>query len=288
MGLYGQYGVVVRAFSVGAALSFAACAGPSAVKTVDFENPAYAIGDAYNKAAQSADWDVTHSGTRMDSDHAIISEDYAASGARSLRIIYPKNQQSVKQASWHIPGKPAYTLRYKVRFADDFEFNGQAGASSGKNGGKLPGLAARPVDDKGICTGGQSCDFGRGFSARLMWRTDGAGLLYLYDLTKSRTGETWGENFEFAGGAKFTPGVWHSIRQDIILNTPGQANGSVTVWLDGRRVVRVDGREIIGGDEHIDTVLFSTFFGGNMPHWYPAVDQTAYFDDFVISDCKSD
>ena len=261
----------------------AGCAVPASVQTVDFENPAYDIGEAYDRAAQELEWDVINSPTRMDIDHAVISDDFAASGSRSLKITYPAGEQSVKQAAWGLPGRSNYTLEYKVFFADGFDFNGRAGAKSGRNGGKLPGLAALPEDGTLMCTGGKSCDAGRGFSARLMWRTDGVGVLYLYDLTKSRTGQKWGEDIEFSGASKFTPGRWLHIRQDIILNTPGQANGSVRVFLDGELVVNLQNREIIGGAEKIDVVLFSTFFGGNSEEWFPAKDQTAYFDDFTVT-----
>lgn len=273
---------MVKYLSIWAAFCLAGCNAADNITVIDFENPSYAAGEAYDLAAQGLDWDVINTPTRMDAAHAIISDDYAASGERSLKITYPAGEQSVKQAAWGIPGRSQYTLEYKVRFADGFDFNGSAGAKSGLNGGKLPGLAARPEEGTAICTGGKSCDVGRGFSARLMWRTDGVGVLYLYDLTKSRTGQTWGEDIEFAGKAKFTPGQWNHIREDVVLNTPGQANGSVKAYLDGQLVVDLQDREIIGGAEKIDILLFSTFFGGNSSEWFPAIEQTAYFDDFSV------
>ena len=274
---------MVRLWVCVAMMFIAGCAAPDRSISIDFENPSYNVGDAYDAASQASDWNVLNMPTRMDVDHAIISDDVASSGRRSLKITYPAGVQSVKQAIWGIPGRSEYRLEYKVRFTDNFDFNGRAGAQSGLNGGKLPGLAALPEDGTRVCTGGQSCDVGRGFSARLMWRTDGVGVLYLYDLTKSRTGQTWGEDIEFSNAAKFTPGQWLQIRQDIVLNMPGQANGSVKIYLDGDLVVELQDREIIGGAEKIDVVLFSTFFGGNTEEWYPAQDQIAYFDDFVVS-----
>lgn len=264
------------------ALCLIACTPAAApIIKVDFENPAYAAGTNYDRAAQKNDWDVVRSPSRMDGDQAVISE--SDDSGRTLKITYPPFEQAVKQTAWGLEGRQSYHLSYRVKFADDFEFNGAAGAASGKNGGKLPGLAARPSrDGQAICTGGAVCDPGAGFSARLMWRTDGAGVLYLYDLTKSRTGETWGENFAFANEAKFEADRWHKIDQFIQLNTVGKADGRIKVWLDGSLVVDLKGREIIGGTEAIDTVLFSTFFGGNTVDWFPAKPQTAYFDDFEI------
>ena len=261
----------------------ATCAShPAPIIHVDFENPAYQAGAAYNELAQKQDWTLAGGTTRMDTQTEITSQQ-AVSGTHALKVSYPAGQQDVKQAAWVIPGQKSYHLRYKVKFAQDFDFNGAAGAESGKNGGKLPGLAARPTQDKhSLCTGGAVCDPGAGFSARLMWRTDGAGVLYLYDLTKSRTGQKWGEDIAFSQGTKFTPGKWHTIDQFVNLNSIGKANGHIKLWLDGKLMVHVSDREIIGGEEKVDTVLFSTFFGGNTPDWFPASLQTAYFDDFEI------
>ena len=254
----------------------------TAIIQVDFENKAYQAGTSYDEPAQKQDWTLAGGTTRMDTQTE-ITDQHAASGARSLKVSYPAGRQDVKQAAWVLPGRKSYHLRYKVKFAEDFDFNGAASAASGKNGGKLPGLAARPVKQgQALCTGGAACDPGAGFSARLMWRTNGVGVLYLYDLTKSRTGQRWGEDIAFSRDTKFMPGQWHTIDQFVKLNTTGKANGQIRVWLDNKLMVNVSDREIIGGEEKVDTLLFSTFFGGNTVDWYPKSPQTAYFDDFEI------
>jgi len=263
-------------------LAFALFGCASATETdvisVGFEN--HAPGQAYDRPTQDKDWTLLKNPTRMDADHAVISDQERASGQQSLQITYPAGLQSVKQTEWAIPARRSNYLSYRVKFASDFVFNG----AGGKNGGKLPGLAGQPSNEtKGLCTGGDACEIGNGFSARLMWRTDGAAVLYLYDLEKTRNGRRYGEDIAFANGARFKPGQWHQIEQLVTLNKPGQADGHIRLWMDGDLVVDLRNREIIGDQEAVDTVLFSTFFGGNDPNWFPRDPQTAWFDDFTVT-----
>jgi len=91
-----------------------------------------------------------------------------------LRLFYPKD--SINPARWPQGGSEFYaapldvskasnvTFEYKVFFPSDFEW---------VKGGKLPGLYGGHTG----CSGGNAaldC-----FSTRLMWRTGGAGELYL-------------------------------------------------------------------------------------------------------------
>lgn len=248
---------------------------------VGFENPDYAVGDPYDVTRQKMDWTVRGKPSRMNAQTTQITDKVAHNGTRSLKITYAANVQSVKQAAWAIDGAQSYTLSYALQFEDGFAFNGQSSAESGKNGGKLPGLAGRGVDGS-LCSGGMNCANGGGFTARLMWRTDGEAVLYLYDHLKSLNGRKWGENIAFKNNSRFIPGRWHHIKQTVTLNTPGQANGRIDIWMDGQKTVTVKDREIVARGEDIDTVLFSTFFGGNSQPWFPSTPQTAYFDDFAV------
>lgn len=271
-------------FTAAAALVLIGCATKPqmTVKNVGFENAAYGAGDGYDFERQTLDWDLRNKPSRMGTGTTEISADHAHTGARSLKVIYPANTQSVKQAAWALPAAQRYSLQYAVRFEHDFAFNGQSSAESGKNGGKLPGLAGRGIDGS-LCSGGMNCANGGGFTARLMWRTNGQAVLYLYDHTKSLAGRQWGENFAFDGNSHFIPGQWHIITQTVQLNTAGQADGFIELSIDGRDSLRVENRMIVAKNEAIDTVLFSTFFGGNSQPWFPATAQTAYFDDFIVT-----
>jgi hypothetical protein len=70
------------------------------------------------------------------------------------------------------------------------------------------------------------------------------------------------------------------------MNTPGQPDGRLQAWLDGQLVLDVPDFlfRAGGGDFAIDTLYFSTFFGGSGNEWAPTTDETIDFDDFVVCD----
>jgi len=60
-------------------------------------------------------------------------------------------------------------------------------------------------------------------------------------------------------------GLWHTIAQTVVMNTPGQADGSITVFYDGKQVARATGITFraTGDTDAIDSMIFTTFYGGN-------------------------
>jgi hypothetical protein len=73
------------------------------------------------------------------------------------------------------------------------------------------------------------------------------------------------------------------MEQEVRLNTPGQADGSITVWLNGNQVFQQTGMVYrTTGDLRIDGLFFSTFFGGGDPSWASPTDQYAEFADFSL------
>jgi hypothetical protein len=152
-----------------------------------------------------------------------------------------------------------------VRFQPDFDF---------VKGGKLPGLYG------GTVTGGQEIPDGtNGFSTRYMWRAGGEGEVYAYLPTSDEHGTSLGR-----GCWAFTPGRWTAIQQRVQLNTPGETDGQVTVWQDGKQVFSRGGLEFRTTEQlRIDGLFFSTFFGGGDTSWATPVDQYADFAAFTIS-----
>jgi nitrous oxidase accessory protein NosD len=78
-------------------------------------------------------------------------------------------------------------------------------------------------------------------------------------------------------------GVWYSVRQRVKLNRPGQRDGVLQIWLDGRKVL--DQRDIQfrnTSNLKIDRFFFSTFFGGG-DDWRASKDEIVFFDDFRIT-----
>jgi hypothetical protein len=157
-------------------------------------------------------------------------------------------------------------LRYSLRFQPGFQF---------VKGGKLPGFFGGSGGSGGI-------HHDDGFSTRYMWRTNGAGEVYAYLPGASGDGESLGR-----GSWTFTPGRWTTIEQQIHLNTPGRADGTVTVWLNGRQVfTKPDLTYRTTPDLHIDGLMFSTFFGGGDPSWASPTNQYIDFAGFTITDYR--
>lgn len=197
----------------------------------------------------------------------------ATERGHSLQVHYPKGSvgpsEGGAQFMVRLPrGYDELYCAYQVRFAAGFNFI---------RGGKLPGLVGGSHP-----TGGRPRD--DGFSARLMWRTGGAAVQYVY---YPQQASTYGVDLPYllAGGpARFQPGVWHRVEHRLVMNTPGQANGILQAWIDGQlaldqhdRVWRLD------ASVHVDALYFSTFFGGNDPSWGAARDESVDFDDFIVS-----
>jgi len=183
-------------------------------------------------------------------------------------------------------------------------------------GGKLPGLyGGRPG-----CSGGDpalDC-----FSTRLMWRTNGAGELYLYAARnkqgpsvcdtgpKSDCSTPYGLSIG-RGSFHFAPGNWTNVKQTVVLNTPGLADGEFGLKVNGHSVMEVqdvyyrgeaqpvtpdsslyplvlDARNpkssAVGSNGVVGFVgiFFSTFFGGHEADFATPEDQMTYFKDFEV------
>ncbi|WP_242424053.1 polysaccharide lyase [Frankia sp. EI5c] len=201
-------------------------------------------------------------------------------GWRSAQVWYPAG--SASQASVEADGAPSggaqvylllrdgprdeLHLSYRVRFGKGFQF---------ARGGKLPGLFGGTH-----VAGGHTPDGTNGFSTRYMWRSGGKGQVYAYLPASTQYGTTLG-----LGTWEFVPGRWTAVQQRVRLNTPGRADGSLTVWIDGREVFRQDGMLYRSTPAlRIEGVFFSTFFGGDDLTWASPVDQYADFATFVVSD----
>jgi hypothetical protein len=197
-----------------------------------------------------------------------------------LRAHYPSNSCSPASttdygtpegggqflATAGLPSTNALHLRYYVRFHTNVDF---------VKGGKLPGL----FGGTNHFSGGAIPDGTNGFSTRYMWRTNGDGEAYAYLPTSDVYGTEIGR-----GRWRFQPGEWHCLEQKVVLNTPGQDDGRIVVWVDGKMLI--DERSIrfrTTDSLRIRGIFFSTFFGGNDPAWATPGDTYADFAAFVLS-----
>ena len=204
-----------------------------------------------------------------------------------LDIRYPRGQvkpsNSGMQTRITFPGDQSYEelyLSYWVYFPEDFEF---------RAGGKLPGLMCNTQE--------------RNMTLRLMWRYDGLVEFYVhYNPNPARpdyqASINWSllDPYEEPNGnpqpdqVKFQRGKWNHIEMYYKLNTPGQNDGIMRGWLDGKLAVDIrdngNFRMADEGDIRMNTLFVSTFFGGSDENFQPQKDVQAYFDDFKVSQTR--
>lgn len=212
-------------------------------------------------------------------DNTSVEDDRHSPGGRFLRVRYYKGGASpsasrrvgVKEGGAQLLGQlpggssDRLFLRYFVRFPSDFDF---------VKGGKLPGFYGGTNISGGNIPNGSD-----GFSTRFMWRSEGQGEVYAYLPSSTKFGTSLGR-----GSFRFVPGKWHCIEQELNLNTPGQPDGQVRVWLDSEPVfeqAQLFFRSV--GELRIEGVFFSTFFGGGDPSWAPPRDTHADFAAFATN-----
>jgi hypothetical protein len=155
------------------------------------------------------------------------------------------------------------TLTYQVRFPVGFQW---------VKGGKLPGLCG------GQCWTGSTNGPG-GWATRFMWRGGGAGEVLLSDATT--TG--YGSDLALGSWSFQADGQWHTVSQHIHLNTPGQSDGYIDVTYNGAHVAHVAGVTFrTDNATQIDSLIFSTFYGGHDSSWAPSADEHIDFAAFHL------
>ncbi|NEQ99243.1 MAG: hypothetical protein F6K30_21420 [Cyanothece sp. SIO2G6] len=223
----------------------------------------------------SKDWEIRQKGAWGFDNFEVLSD---GGNSNILRVHYPKGSAtpSVSRkegvpigggqfyADLGIEPKDALRMSYSLRFSEDFDF---------VKGGKLPGL----FGGEGA-SGGNIPDGTDGFSTRMMWRQDGQGEVYAYLPTSKNYGTSIGR-----GAWTFTPGQWHDIEQEVILNQPGKSDGQIRVWFDNKLVLEESGLKFRTTDElKLDGIFFSTFFGGGDRSWSTPQDVHIDYKDFSV------
>lgn len=180
-------------------------------------------------------------------------------------------------------------LDYEVYFPKGFQW---------RKGGKLPGLYGGNKQCSGskVLPNGKNC-----FSTRLMWRENGVGEVYMYlpfkenqDSFCKRCAYPVGKSCKSLSGAeycawsrgsfRFQAGSWNKIREVVKLNTPGKANGSFELYVNGKKVAAHSNVVFrTTSSMKISGMLFSTFFGGDSKSYAPLSDQELNFRSIKIS-----
>ncbi|PWN91834.1 hypothetical protein FA10DRAFT_76395 [Acaromyces ingoldii] len=180
--------------------------------------------------------------------------------------------------------KTTTTLSYEVRFSDDFDW---------VKGGKLPGLYGGRGASGGLR---EDQDLEAGFSARLMWRAEGLGEVYLYfpqdqpeDILgvppKTIVDPSYGISLG-RGAFTFARGRWTSISLRVTTSSVGgAADGKIRLDVDGQHnIVAFDKLRFPRActEEGEVGLFFSTFFGGHDASWAPSHDQEIHFRRFAL------
>ena len=205
-------------------------------------------------------------------------EDKTKKFGKILRVYFPKGSSSpsfsratgapIGGAQFLAkPFSPTNHLffRYFVYLAENFQF---------VRGGKLPGLSGGTEISGSELPNGEN-----GFSTRFMWRENGLGEIQMYIPNNTKYGTDEG-----LGSFKLAIGNWNSLEQEIVLNTPKKNDGKIVVWLNGKEVFRDDHVVYRTTDSlKIDSIFFSTFFGGHDSSWATPVATSIDFAGFTVS-----
>ncbi|KAK0431890.1 hypothetical protein EV421DRAFT_1925193 [Armillaria borealis] len=267
--------------------------------------PVSSIIDSWTTSTLSDDaLPLSDSTLQPHSEISALSHDYvtAPDGVESVKAFYPQGSYTFKHDpqggfSFYAPGPNSLdlttakeaTFGYSVFFEDGFEFN---------KGGKLLGLyGGNDEDTAQSCSGGRRSD--ECFSARLMFRTDGAGEIYTYlppsfDANSnfcndegSECNPTYGASIN-RGAFSFKAGERTTVSQRVRLNDVGQENGELELFVGGESVISASGLVLRNSEEgKIRGMMFQTFFGGSTSDWASPQDQNAYFYDFSVAITES-
>ncbi|MEM0895482.1 MAG: polysaccharide lyase [Verrucomicrobiota bacterium] len=211
------------------------------------------------------------------SDYVNLAEDAGPDGSNAVKVDYVGYERGSKRVT--VRQKLAAvvesaTLTFDVKFSDDFQW---------VLGGKLHGLAPKtPI------TGGNKRR-PEGWSARVMFKSEGRCATYLYDQDETKK---WGAG-KSTEKPVFTAGQWHRVVLQVRLNDPGKSNGFARILVDEKEVMRtneVSYRGTGGKNTGIQRFLFNTFHGGQSPKHAP-VDESgkpttvhAWFDNFLVEE----
>jgi hypothetical protein len=160
----------------------------------------------------------------------------AHSGSHYLRIFYPQGSNGGALSRFFMPGYDSAYVRYYLRFPTTWQ-----------GGTKLLSLRTSRTDDRWSSLGiAGDCPDGTDFTAAYVIARPPSSLplrFYTYypGMGGAPDGPCWGsygEGTHPTSASYFEPldvskGVWHEIELEVVLNTPGKANGVQRFWLDG-------------------------------------------------------
>jgi hypothetical protein len=228
------------------------------------------------------------------------------SGSRSLRVHQnttlggPNLHYRFVSSQVNLGEQEAVRFRYFMFLVDEPAVEAWTPAS---DHGKMPGFDGPRVtaENSVKCGNGGVPANGTCWSARGGYASTISAdnpfyhytVLYTYayhpDWQVSGTGHMW--PWDDTGQGQLERGKWHCIEQHLQMNTPGEHDGAMEVWVDDRLVMRREDLmlrgsppydpEIITETAGINAAWFTFQFGGQSP--IPDKPMTLYVDDFVVA-----
>jgi hypothetical protein len=129
----------------------------------------------------------------------------------AMRVDLPKGGMSFAWQPRSMRGQEAVCLGYQLQLPADFNFG---------PGGNLPGV------------GGQAEHGGDRFVVQPTWVQGGV----LTATSRTTAADKPVSQVANGDGSAIPRGRWVRLEQEVVLNAPGQRNGLLRVWLDGRLV----------------------------------------------------
>lgn len=206
-----------------------------------------------------------------------------------LRAEYLANKAGGKEGGFLFDRKFTSSeeamLEYQFKFDANFTW---------AYGGKLPGLGGHDgrYNLPAGCTSNTN-NIDNGFSCRFMWRQSGAGKparLVVYTYLPDRTKRCGEDILVFSGLEK---NKWYTLKQYIKLNTPGQRNGIMKVWVNGSLKVDLNNvyyRKSGKSNVKLNSLIMHTYRGGSAtdPIWWSPNKDYAEFDNFKLWRCTEE
>ena len=231
----------------------------------------------------SADWDSEWRSGWANAAYMDIVPGYIGDG---VQVNIPRG--SHHGADRRLPLKPLvgydpqmlhYT--YMVRIDEGWlnespgKLPGPAGVYTGTGAGTYPSTPSRP-----------------GWSARTQFTADYGGAhpgetkigQYVYHLDQP---DPHGETLEYNSRGLLRHGEWYCIQGYIRLNTPGEHDGIIRIWVDRELAAeKTDYAFRRSAEDHIgiNWFWFDVYFGGKRT---PSTDQSVTIDELTISDQKT-
>ena len=212
-------------------------------------------------------------------------QSYQGKGALRLTAANAQGKESGAGATAWLgdEGHDILHLRYYIRFADDYKQG-----NLNHTGGSISALAGtdkwRGMGQAGKRPRGDDY-FNSRFEAWCDWqRLDPPGYLFLYtywmEMQQDKDGNYWGNMLEPKKAQRFLPerGKWYCLEHMIHANTPGNHDGELAAWIDGKLYLHFTGIQWRSSEQ----VKIKRIDLGVYVHACTQ-DNTVWYDDVVVS-----